>query len=174
MTDIGSTTIGYVIAYLLPGLATAVGFGMISPQIGRVFQMSISQQNLVLGLMGALGALTAGLFVSLFRELIFVELLSRESRLTAEEHAGLSDDEETFRAYRALIDEIYRYHQFWGGMALSLPVLFGAVLWRALQTDAVSPTLLAAGFVVLEAAAVWAALTYYRRYVERARLILNG
>ena len=173
MTDIGSTTIGYVLAYLLPGLVTAVGFGLASPQIGRIFELSIRQQNLVLGLMGALGALTAGVFVSLFRELIFVELISRESRLTAKEHASLADDEQTFRAYRALIDELYRYHQFWGGMALSLPILFGALVWRAMESDAVSPVLLVAGFVVLEVAAVWAALTSYRRYLERARLILK-
>lgn len=173
MTDIGSTTVGYVLAYLLPGLATAVGFGLASPQIGRIFQMSISQQNLVLGLMGGLGALAAGLFVSLFRELIFVELIARESRLTAEEHASLAEDDQTFKAYRALIDEIYRYHQFWGGMALALPILFGAVLWRALQSGAASPALIVSAFLVLEVTAVWAALTSYRRYVERARLILK-
>ena len=173
MGDFGSTTFGYVIAYLVPGLAASVGAGMLSSHVGILFSKVIDEQNLPLGLIGSLGALAVGIFLSLFRALIFEELLWRKERLSADDYASLSDDEETFRAYDRMIDDAYRFHQFWGGMALALPLLcLGVVTHDA--ADSTERAIAIIGTIVFEAAAIWAAVATYKRYLARVKKVLRS
>ena len=175
MTDVGSTTFGYVIAYLLPGLSASIGVGLLSPHAGRVFRTVIDEQNLALGLLGALIALALGLFLTLFRGLIVEEWIWRDNKLTPEEHSELSRDEDTYRGYRSIIDELYRYHQFWGGMAIAVPLLLAGVVTRgAAEMSGVETVGLVAGLVALELGALWAANATYRRYITRMRLLLSS
>ena len=173
MGDFGSTTFGYVIAYFLPGLAASVGAGLLSTHIGTLFSKVIEDQNLPLGLMGALGALAVGIFLSLFRALIFEELLWRKDRLSADDYATLADDDQTFKAYDRMIDEAYRFHQFWGGMAIALPIMcLGVITHDAAGTGHRLAAL--AGTVVFEAAAIWAAVATYKRYLVRVKNVLKS
>ena len=175
MADVGSTTFGYVIAYLLPGLTASIGVGLLSRHAGRVFQTVIDEQNLALGLLGALVALALGLFLTLFRGLIVEEWLWRDDRITAEEHSELSRDEDTYRGYRSIIDELYRYHQFWGGMSIAVPLLIAGVFVRgAAEMSGLETTGLAVGLVLCELGALWAANATYRRYITRLRLLLSS
>src|SRR5688500_7837813 len=114
MSEIGSTTFGYLIAYLLPGLTASVAGAFLSTHVRTLFSNVIDDQNLALGLMGSLGAIAIGLFLSLFRALIFEEWLWRSERLSADDYAALASDDQTFRAYDRVTDEAYRFHQFWG------------------------------------------------------------
>jgi hypothetical protein len=175
LSDFGSTTLGYVIAYVLPGLTAAVAGGFFSHRIQGLFSTVIDEQNIPLGLICTLATITLGLFLSLFRALIFEEWLWRNERLTADEYGALADDDQTFAAYDRVIDESYRFHQFWGGMALALPMLvIGAVLHA--RDSAQGPEILAAvGLGVLcEIAALWAAAATFKRYLARVRRVLNG
>ena len=174
MGDFGSTTFGYVIAYFLPGLAASVGAGLLSTHIGTLFSKVIEDQNLPLGLMGALGALAVGIFLSLFRALIFEELLWRKDRLSADDYATLADDDQTFKAYDLMIDEAYRFHQFWGGMALALPLLAAGI---AIGGTGISTTERIAVLVAIaagEAGAIWGAAATYRRYLARVQRVLKS
>ena len=103
MGDFGSTTFGYTIAYVIPGLTAAVGAGFISSHVEKLFSTVINEQNIPLAVMGAVGALAVGLFLSLFRALIFEEGIYRSKRLSADDYSTLGDDEQTYNAYR--------YHQ---------------------------------------------------------------
>ena len=173
MSDIGSTTFGYAIAYLLPGFAASVGAALLSNKIAVLFIKVIDEQNLPLGLMSALGALALGAFLSLFRALIFEEGIWRAQRLSADDYATLGDDDQTFKAFHRTIDEVYRFHQFWGGMALAIPVLcLGAITHDAIgDTERIAVGL---GSLVFEAAAVWAAVATYKRYLIRVKKVLES
>ena len=172
MSDFGSTTLGYAIAYLLPGLTASVGAGLLSNNVEILFVKVIDEQNLPLGLMGALGALALGVFLSLFRALIFEEWLWRKQRLSADDYATLADDDQTFKAYHRMIDEVYRFHQFWGGMALALPiVVIGAVAHDAIGATERFASI--AGAILFEGAAIWAAVATYKRYLIRVKRVLE-
>lgn len=174
MTDVGSTTFGYVIAYLLPGLSASIGIGLLSPHAGRVFRTVIDEQNLALGLLGALIALALGIFLTLFRGLVVEEWIWRDRKITPEEHSELSRDEDTYRGYRSIIDELYRYHQFWGGMAIAVPLLVAGVVVRGSEMSGLETAGLVTGLVALELGALWAANATYRRYITRMRLLLSS
>lgn len=173
MSDIGSTTFGYAIAYLLPGFAASVGAALLSNKVAVLFIKVIDEQNLPLGLMSALGALALGVFLSLFRALIFEEGIWRAQRLSADDYAALADDDQTYKAFHRTIDEVYRFHQFWGGMALALPVIaIGATTHQAIgETERLAVII---GSIVFEAAAIWAAVATYKRYLIRVQRVLGS
>ena len=104
MSDFGSTTFGYLIAYVLPGFTAAVGAGLISDKVGFLFTKVIDDQNLPLGLMGALAAIAVGVFLSLFRALIFEEGIWRRERLSVDDYDALADDEQTFNVFHRVVD----------------------------------------------------------------------
>ena len=174
MNEFGSTTFGYLIAYVLPGLTASVAGAFFSSHVATLFSKVIDEQNLPLGLMGSLGAIAIGLFLSLFRALIFEEWLWRDQRLSADDYATLASDEETFRAYDRVTDEAYRFHQFWGGMALALPLL--AVGIAVGGTDITMPERVFALIAIAgcEAGAVWAAIACFRRYLVRIQRVLKA
>src|SRR5688500_14984990 len=67
MADVGCTTLGFAVAYLLPGLAAAMAAAFWSSPMAKIFQAVIEKQNLALGALGATLAITAGIFLTLFR-----------------------------------------------------------------------------------------------------------
>ena len=175
MSDFGSTTFGYLIAYVLPGLTAGIAGGFLSDRVQQLFSTVIDEQNLPLGLICALMTIAVGLFLSLFRALIFEEWLWRNERLSADDYSALADDEQTFSAYDRVVDDAYRFHQFWGGMALALPplVLGGVLHGRATAEGSETAAVILLG-LAFEAGALWAAGATYRRYLTRVRKILNG
>ena len=174
MGDFGSTTFGYLIAYLLPGLAASVGAAFFSSHVGSLFSKVIDEQNLPLGLMGSLAAIAVGLFLSLIRALVFEEWLYRSDRLSADDYASLASDEETFRAYDRILDEAYRFHQFWGGMALALPLVAAGIVVGGTGLSSAERMVIAGAIVLAEAGAVWGATVCYRRYLARVHRVLKG
>ena len=174
MSDVGTTTFGYIVAYLLPGLLLSIAAAFYSPRVASVFEAIIAKQNLALGLLGTALAITAGVFLTLIRGLIFEELVFRNRGLSDEERAKLAEDEQTFRVFRELLDELYRYHQFWGGMALVLPVLVTGLLWRVGdEMGGLLVVLTIVGSLILEVLTVWAAYLTYARFLKRAGMILD-
>jgi Na+/melibiose symporter-like transporter len=172
VADVGSTTFGFLVAYLLPGLSASIAAALWFPPIARIFEAIVKQQNLALGALGAALAITAGIFLTLFRALIFEEWLCRADKLAADEQAKLADDEQTFRVFRSLVDGVYRYHQFWGAMVLVLPFLMAGLIKEASPSTPVVVGGVALAIVV-EIATFWAAYKTYERYVQRTRLILE-
>lgn len=172
MADLGSTTLGFFVAYLLPGLSASVAAALWFSPIAKIFQAIIEKQNLALGALGATLAVAAGIFLTLFRALLFEEWLFRSNRLSPEQQSKLADDEQTFRVFRAIVDGLYRYHQFWGAMVLVLPVLFAGLIKVAAPSGPLTVGIAVVGILV-EAATFWAAYKTYERYISRTRLILE-
>ncbi len=175
MSDFGSRTFGYLIAYVLPGLTAGIAAGFLSTRVESLFSNVIDEQNLVLAVICALGTIIIGLFVSLFRALIFEELLWRSERLSADDYASLGDDDQTFTAYDRVVDDAYRFHQFWGGMVLTLPLLVaGAALHGRGSAEPIELGAMVGLGLIFEAAAIWASRATYVRYLLRAQRFLRG
>jgi hypothetical protein len=137
-----STAFGLLIAYLLPGLISLYGLSFWSSTVGMLFSTFLTtQSNAALFILVLLAALIAGLFAGLIRWLLLDMLLCRWlfrrervlfpfTRLRSPALAPPSSADypnlakgETLLAYRAFIDETYRYYQFWGATAIAMPVL---------------------------------------------------
>ncbi len=173
--DITSTSFGLVIAFFLPGIAGLYALQSWSPMLKKVFEKFLAAESDVgLFLIVMLGALGLGLLVTLFRWLIFERLMCRAHRLTTADFAELGD-EPTLMAFRAAVDEHYRYHQFWGGMFVVMPFLYiGSIMddWKTLSTEFIFWTLLC--FATVEVVTGIGACASYKLYVNRARRIMKG
>ncbi len=122
--DVTSTTFGLIIAYLLPGLTAFYGLSFFSARVRNWFdQIFAGKASGGLILFMIFGAIVIGLQLSAVRWLVFEEILCRHCRFDVTALSGISDAGR-FAAYRLIIDEQLRYHQFWGAMSLAQPVLF--------------------------------------------------
>ena len=174
MGDITSTSFGLVIAFLLPGLAVLYGLTFWSENAKKTYQSLLSaQSNVGLFLLVMLAGVAVGLMLTLVRWLVFEFLLCKEHLDTA--NFKNLHQKERLDAFRAAADEHYRYHQFWGGMALALPVI--AIGWLKQLWDGVglSTFILATiGIVGVEILTVCGATAAYKNYVRRGNLIMKS
>jgi hypothetical protein len=172
MKDVTSTSFGLVIAYLLPGLMALYALSYFSAPVHSLFATFLqAQSNVGLFLLVTLAALAVGLQVSIVRSLIFQYWLCRKWSLSAEDFATLAA-EGRLTAFRAAVDEHLRYHQFWGGMVVAMPILFGRWIFDQ-PTWSSDQIVLVLTFLALEAVTVWAAWQAYVAYVERSKAILK-
>jgi len=172
--EVNSTWFGLIIAYLLPGLAGFFSASFFNPQLKRVLKAFMTADaNVGLFLLVILSALTAGLLVTVFRWILFERLLLKNHRLPEQGFAKLSDSNK-LNAFRAAVDEHYRYHQFWGGMAIVIPVGFvgwAVEMWAITRSDHFCFILI--GTLALEIAAGFAASDAFKNYVKRGTAILT-
>lgn len=174
--DVTATTFGFVIAFLLPGVVALFSLTYWHAPVADAFDTFLTTEaNLGLFLFMLLGALILGLVVSPVRWLLYDVILSRWGRVygpkpTSEEWQRLRESER-FAAFRATIDETYRYHQFFGGITITAPLLF--IGW--LNDDERSPgpqAMLIIGFSALEALLIVAAISSYKSYLKYTAAIL--
>lgn len=173
--DITSTSFGLVIAYLLPGITGLYSLKFWHPMVREVFGKFLNaESNVGLFLIVMLASLILGLHITLFRWLIFECLMCRSYRLNPSDFVELGT-EPKLTAFRAAVDEHYRYHQFWGGMCIVLPLGFAGWIkdfWGTLSTP--SFFWIFAIFMAVELTTGIGAFAAYTRYVERARRIIKG
>jgi len=176
MSDITSTSFGLVIAYLLPGLAGLSCLWFWSARVQVVFGTFLkTESNVGLFLLVVSAALTVGLMLSVLRWLVFERWWCRDHQLRPSDFASLGTDKNKFDAFTAAVDAHYRYHQFWGGMAVAMPALYGSWLHYIYKTWSITPILISAGSVLfIEVITASAAVAAYRNYVARAHRILTG
>jgi hypothetical protein len=171
------TSFGLIIAYLLPGLIGLYGMSFWFPRIGAAFQTFLtSESNVGLFLLIVLGALAVGLLIHGIRWIIVeVWCSGKDLRLDPELFARLSG-ERKMPAFRTAVDEIYRYHQWWGGMAIAGPVLFFGWLNSpdSVQDGLSRSWYLWLAFLALQALVMYAAWRVWGMYVTRLQLILKG
>jgi hypothetical protein len=170
--DFTITTFGLLIAYFLPGMVALYGLGFWFHQIAETFKIfRTSNSSLGLFLMVLMGSLTIGLVLTPIRALLYEEIIWRGLKINTN---SLSKVRQSGRleSLRTIIDEQYRYHQFWGNLSLAaLPLAVG--LAKTLWSDAWNRELsVVAVACLLEASTVWAAIESYGRYVERANEVL--
>jgi len=124
MKDVTSTSFGLLIAFLLPGFAGFCSLSFYSYQIRNTLD-KFWEANSDVGafLLVLLLSLIIGLLVTQIRWVMFEIGLCRNVHLDLASKAELRI-ETKFVAFRAAVDETYRYHQFFGGMAVVMPIFY--------------------------------------------------
>jgi hypothetical protein len=175
MKDLTSTSFGYVIAFLLPGLLGLYALSYWSGGIRQLLQPALKAEATVgPSVILLLIALGVGLCISAIRFFAFEKLLCRQHSFPADMFAKLTA-ENKLGSFKAVVDEHYRYHQFYGGCAVALAILYGG--WIRGQTYADrcgSLILVTVGFLVFEALLISTAADSFKRYVARGTTIVQG
>jgi hypothetical protein len=169
--DVSSTAFGFVIGFLLPGFAGMFGISLFAPPVQQLFSQFIeAESNVGRFLLMILCSLVVGLEVSVIRWLLFEKWLCRKYKRDESKYRHLGDDSK-LAAFRAAVDENYRYHQFFGGMAVVTPLIGWGLVW---PTSGWLTLTLGAVFLVLEGLNVAGAISAYRNYIDRTDRILEG
>jgi len=123
MKDFTTTSFGLVIAYLLPGLVGLLAFGAWSAQVRQMFRLVAAAQGdaALLIVMGGF-ALVIGLILNVFRWLIFEQIVCTKYRIGPGLFASLRD-EHRLQTFLMVIEETFRYHQFFGSISILTPLL---------------------------------------------------
>lgn len=172
MKDLTSTSFGYLIAFLLPGIFGLYALSYWFPAMDVLLQPLLKADATVgPSVVFLLIAVGMGLFVGALRHLIFEKLLCRNHKLPTGMFARLVE-EGKLSFFKAVVDEHYRYHQFYGGCAVALVVLFAGWLrghWE-LNRDVIYVSI---GFVLLELVLVSSGRQAYIKYVERGTTVVQ-
>jgi len=173
MKDVTSTSFGLVIAFLLPGLALFYGLSFWSSRIKVVLQKLLtSDPDAGLFILVLLGALSLGLLITPFRYLLYERWLSEKDRFVPADFSKLGEEGKLL-AFRAAVDEHYRYHQFWGGMTIALPIIYCGWLIE-FWSCSISIFLSILIFVLIQGVTGYAAWDALKKFLSRARPILKG
>ena len=171
MADVTSTSFGMIIAYILPGFTALYSASFWSPKVQHLFDQFVTgESNGGRFLLVILVSLIVGLELSIVRWAVFEKWICRKECLTPDDFIGLRKEEQ-LTAFRAAVDEQYRYHQFFGGMTFAIPVyLVGYIRTSICSWGTV---LLAFGLFLLWALTAVAAKVGWSNYVTRSRSILK-
>ena len=176
MKDITSTSFGLLIAFFLPGLAGFYGLAFWSPAVKNLFDTFLTaESNVGLFFLVFGGGVIIGLQVTLLRWLLFERLLCKSVNFDSTDFEPLGKDEKKLAAFRAVADEHYRYHQFWGGMFIVMPIFFIGWLvhsWSTLHCFCRISSIVA--FTIVEVVTAYGAVTAFKYYVTRGKQILKG
>ncbi|MFK4598140.1 hypothetical protein [Streptomyces pristinaespiralis] len=171
--DFTVTTFGLVIAFFLPGLLGLYGFSLWDDQAAETFQtFKTSKSNIGLFLLLLMASLTVGLTLTPIRALVFEEIICKNDKPDADLYKNLYRDNR-HEGFRTIIDEQYRYHQFWGNSSLAAIPLMVRVTLNRFSSSILSGTLAMLAFAVVEGVTVWAAMEGYRRYVKKVNALLT-
>lgn len=175
LKDLSSGTFGLIIAYLLPGLLALFTLSFWSTLVEKQFNAFLqSQSGVGLFLLVVLAALLIGVELTAVRWLIFELIVCKKTTLTTENLAKLQSADK-IAAFRVVVDEHYRYHQFWGGLTVVLPFF----AWGVIRSSAEELSLIGGVVAVAAGVCIWfltfyAAKVAFERYIGRAKEILEG
>jgi hypothetical protein len=178
--DVTSTSFGLIIAYLLPGLTGLYSLSFWFPRVQDLFsKFGSSESNVGLFLLVLLASIIASLQISVLRYWIFERCICHKIKLDPALLRNLGNKDK-HTAFRTVIDEQYRYHQFWGGMfVVQAPLFYGWITttsWIATATftNFWSIAALWGSAALVELATFFAAKEAWERYVKRAHSVLIG
>jgi hypothetical protein len=115
---------GLIIAFFLPGVIATYSLRYISNQIDQLLQTIEKGQSFVgPAAMLVMGALVAGLIISSVRVVVFDPLIHLTGVPKPKVDYKKLDSAEKRAAYNELVDNIYRYYQFYGNVFLGLLLL---------------------------------------------------
>ena len=174
MKDLTSTSFGYLIAFLLPGVFGVYAVSTWLPQIGVLLQPVLKADTTVgPSVVFLLISVGFGLWVSAVRFFVFEKGLCRKHHLPKNLFALLVTDGK-LTSFKAVVDEHYRYHQFYGGCAIVVLILFFG-WWRAHHWIwNCQLAYMALGLSLLELLLGRSAADAYIRFVERSCIIVTG
>jgi len=174
MKDLTSTSFGILIGFVVPGMMglLAVAYWL-HPARAAFASFATSSSTFGITLLVLLISVGIGVQLSVIRWIVFERIVCRSPGIP-DNYFKLLIDEGRRSAFRSVVDEHYRYHQFHGAMVIVFPVLYFG--W-GMEIFGVSTQALFAS--ALACLAVWAALFFgavdsYRKYVTRGRHMLRG
>jgi len=174
MKDVTSTSFGLVIAFLLPGLACFYALSLWFTKLREVLHKFLTTDaNAGLFLLVLLTAISLGLLLSPFRYYLYERWLCKNYKLDTPDFSKLKQGG-TLEAFRAAVDEYYRYHQFWGGMSIAMLIAYLGWLKNSWESDSISIALSFVLFFLIESVTVLAAVDAYKNYVTKTRPIMKG
>jgi len=120
--DLTTTSFGLIIAYLLPGGAFLYGLSFLIDSLKSIANRFFNATaDVGLSLTVILAALTTGLIVNSIRWLLYQKLLFSDFQ---ELDYGKLESEYQLKIVLWATEENFRYHQFYGGMAVAMPVIY--------------------------------------------------
>ena len=124
LKDLTSTSFGYIIAFLLPGLLGLYALTYRSPTVAQLIGPALkAEANVGPSVILLLIALAVGLCVSALRFFLFEKLLCRKHKFPDDMFSKLAA-ERRLASFKAVVDEHYRYHQFYGGCSVAVLILY--------------------------------------------------
>jgi len=173
--DVSSTTFGYIIGFLLPGIVAIYGLGYVSGDVASLLKPATAPEaTLGPSLLLLLAALTVGMVVTAIRFIVFEKCICRNHKFQDGFFEKLGTGEK-LASFRAAVDEHYRYHQFFGGLSVALIPLYGGWIWKNHVGLSACKVLAALGtWALLEVLMVYCASNGYEKYVDRANRIVAG
>lgn len=124
MKDFTTTSFGLIIAYLLPGLVALLGVSAWWDKLRAVLHSLFSAQ-VDGGLLVSVGtcALVIGLFLNVLRWLTFEHIICKKYKVSPNVFSN-SQNSEKLQSFLMVIEETFRYHQFYGSIAILIPFLY--------------------------------------------------
>jgi hypothetical protein len=172
--DITPTAFGLIVAYLLPGLFALVTLALFfDPLADLLRSFSTAESTAGLFLLVVLLSLLLGMQLSACRWLVFEVWFLRNHAIPHDLYAALRNPEVS-ASFRVAIDELNRYHQFYGAQAVVMPFFFLGlgcrlqIAWSSRQGVG-----LILGGLFLEYVTCRSAAAGWRRYVERGTSMLR-
>lgn len=144
------------------------------PQVGVLLHPVLNPDTTVgPSVVFLLVALGMGLCLSAARFLLFEKFLCRKHHLPSNMFALLTAEGKLV-PFKAVVDEHYRYHQFYGGCAVSLLISFLGWWHGQGWTFSTQLSYMSTGFILMEALLVVAGRDTFVRYIDRGRTIVTG
>jgi hypothetical protein len=175
LKELSATSFGYIIGFLLPGLFGLYALGLWLSDVQTLLKPALSTQATVgPSFFLLLSALTMGLLLSAVRFFCFEKLLCRAHKFDKEIFKKLGTGEK-LTAFNAVVEQHYRYHQFYGGCAIAALIAFPRWLQSVWSTiSSLHGVMLVGGFLLLEILMIITARDSFTRYIERGNNIVRG
>jgi hypothetical protein len=173
--ELTSTSFGYIIGFLLPGLFGLYGLGLWLRDVQDLLKPAASTDATIgPSFFLLLSALTMGLLLSAVRFFTFEKWICKSHSLDADIFKKLAGIDK-LAAFNAVVEQHYRYHQFYGGCAVAVFIAFPRWLWdRWAASTYLLRFSLIAGFCLLETMLLITARDSFVRYVDRGNNIVRG
>ena len=171
MKDVTTTSFGYVIAFLLPGLFGMYGLGFWSHRV-EILMRTAGTADATLGpsLIVLFAALAFGLFLSAARFFLFEKMVCRGKSLDPRVFLLLRDADR-LSLFKEIADAHYRYHQFYGGCFVAAPISYlGWLTTSYNELSCVAGVASFAVFLFVELLLWKSAVSSFHMYVARGNM----
>jgi len=175
LKDVTSTSFGYIIAYLVPGVVLFYGLELWHPNLFPFLQGENKNETTIgPSVIFLLGCLASGLLINAFRWLMYEKGLCRKKTFDKSHFSGLNQSEKLI-IFRAVADEHYRYHQSYGNISIAVIPAFAYFVLLSLRSGSCCRSaLLILLFLGCEALLMYTAKDCYCKYVDRANDMSRG
>jgi hypothetical protein len=173
--ELTSTSFGYIIAFILPGLLGLYGLALWFAGIDALLKPALSPETTIGPSFFLLFcALTLGLLLSAVRYWVFERGLCKTHHFPSAMFRELRKGDNLV-AFTAAVEQHYRYHQFYGGCAVAMFILFPRWVsnhWSEL--GCLKGWAMIGLFALFQTMVITTARNSFIKYIERGKEIVAG